>query len=183
MAATDEHVAPEVRMKKRGRGIVEGNDLDGRYTGKGGDFEEIEQSGDSGPGRSIEGWLVFVTNVNEEAAEDDLHDKFGEFGEVRNLTLPLDRRTGFVKGYALVEYESKKEAESAIRVMNGTMFMGQPLYVDWAFQAGASTTRRHGRGGGASSEVSNTTTSSSSSHRPHRDTSLSPQSRHSKRRY
>ncbi|KAH3757331.1 RNA-binding protein 8A [Pelomyxa schiedti] len=179
MSAIDasERVAPEVRMKKRGRGLADGNDLDGRYTGKGGDFEEIEQTGDSGPGRSIEGWLVFVTNVNEEAAEDDLHDKFGEFGEVRNLTLPLDRRTGFVKGYSLVEYESKKEAENAIRVMNGTMFMGQPLYVDWAFQAGASSNRR-GRGG--SSETSTTTTTSS--HRPRRDTSLSPQGRH-KRRY
>eukprot|EP00227_Mantoniella_beaufortii_P009774 CAMPEP_0197574536 /NCGR_PEP_ID=MMETSP1326-20131121/240_1 /TAXON_ID=1155430 /ORGANISM="Genus nov. species nov., Strain RCC2288" /LENGTH=157 /DNA_ID=CAMNT_0043137135 /DNA_START=84 /DNA_END=557 /DNA_ORIENTATION=- len=118
--------------KQKGRGFNKRGDGMDRDFAKG-QYESLEQGAGAGPAKSVEGWIILVTGVHEEAQEDDIHEHFAEYGEIKNLHLNLDRRTGFVKGYGLVEYETKKEAQAAIDAMNGTEMLEQTLGVSFAF--------------------------------------------------
>mmetsp|Transcript_11977 Transcript_11977/g.50000 ORF Transcript_11977/g.50000 Transcript_11977/m.50000 type:complete len:155 (-) Transcript_11977:1694-2158(-) len=136
------------RANRRGRGQKDAAMDTERYQGQGGVFDRLgDKESGTGPAKSVEGYVVFITNVHEEAAEEDIYDVFAEYGDIKNVHLNLDRRTGLVKGYCLIEYERYKEAQQAIEKMNGADFHGKKLAVSWAFSKGpvlgrAATRRR-----------------------------------------
>jgi RNA-binding protein 8A len=102
----------------------------------------------TGPLKSVDGWVVFVTGVHEEAQEDDIMDAFSEHGTVNKVQINVDRQTGLVKGYALVEYATQSEAQDAINNLHGTEILGNKIGVNWAFvkpsgyHSGGDDTRR-----------------------------------------
>merc|ERR1711977_674278 len=103
-----------------------------------------DEDGQEGPARSVEGWVIIAAGVHEEAQEDDVYEAFAEFGDIKNLHLNLDRRTGFVKGYSFIEYVSRQEAEAAIKGLNGQSLLDSKLAVSWAFGKPGGARRRGG---------------------------------------
>ncbi|KAI8355581.1 hypothetical protein BD560DRAFT_407231 [Blakeslea trispora] len=125
MSRSPERMNVDDDVRIRGRGFTSGESRRGMH-------DELE------PVRSIEGWIVIVRGLHEETEEEALAERFMEYGTIKNIHLNLDRRTGYVKGYALIEYEARKEAEAAITEGNDSKFLGETIKVDYAFIKGAS---------------------------------------------
>lgn len=128
-------------VKGRGKGAA-AMDSERYGDSSGGVFEKLRtrtsRADDSSALQSVEGWILFVSGVHEEAQEEDILDAFGEDAPVKNLHMNLDRRTGFVKGYALVEFAEFAAAKDAMDRMDGQELLGSTIHVDWAFRQGAA---------------------------------------------
>ena len=57
---------------------------------------------------------IFVSNLPETVGEKELRDFFKEFGKIKELKLPFDRKTGRIKRICFVTFENEKDAKNAL---------------------------------------------------------------------
>ncbi|ORX79780.1 RNA-binding domain-containing protein [Anaeromyces robustus] len=125
--------------KRKGRGF---NDHESSLSKE--KFDTVDADTVGNAQRSVEGWVIIVTGIHKEATEDVVEEKFADFGEIQNITLNVDRRTGYIKGYALVEFKNYDEAKEAIDECDNTNLLGQTIHCDFAFVKGnTSSSKSH----------------------------------------
>lgn len=56
------------KVKTKGRGHTNKMDVDDRYQGRGGVYESVDDGAGGGPAKSVEGYIIFVRGVHEEAS-------------------------------------------------------------------------------------------------------------------
>ena len=91
---------------------------------------------------------LYVGNLAYSVRDDDLQQRFAEFGTVTSAKVMMDRDTGRSKGFGFVEMGSDAEAQAAIRGMNGKSVDGRALVVNEARPREERPSGGFGGGGG-----------------------------------
>jgi RNA recognition motif-containing protein len=74
---------------------------------------------------------IYVGNLSFNVTEEQLRQKFMDFGEVVSVTIMNDKYIGSGQplGYGFVEMDSRREGEAAIASLHGTIMGGQMIDV------------------------------------------------------
>ncbi len=91
---------------------------------------------------------LYVGNLSFQATEGGLRELFAQAGNVESVKIITDSYTGQSRGFGFVEMPSKEEAQKAITMLNGTMFLDRPLIVSEARPQQSRDRGGFGRGGG-----------------------------------
>jgi len=75
---------------------------------------------------------LFVGNLPYDTTESEVRQHFSQVGPLSFVSLPTDRQTGKLRGFAFIEYGDRAHAESAINRFDGQLFKGRRLAVNEA---------------------------------------------------
>lgn len=75
---------------------------------------------------------LYVGNLSYNTSEDDLRQLFSQAGEIKEVTLIMDRDTRRPKGFGFVEMVTQADAEKAIRMFNDHELDGRRMTVNIA---------------------------------------------------
>eukprot|EP00013_Stygamoeba_regulata_P018497 CAMPEP_0177669434 /NCGR_PEP_ID=MMETSP0447-20121125/23446_1 /TAXON_ID=0 /ORGANISM="Stygamoeba regulata, Strain BSH-02190019" /LENGTH=243 /DNA_ID=CAMNT_0019176315 /DNA_START=170 /DNA_END=901 /DNA_ORIENTATION=+ len=75
---------------------------------------------------------VYIGNLPWSVTENDLFQKFGDYGSITNARVSTDPTTQTSRGFAFIEFDSSSSAASAIEEMNNQEWMGRTLRVSVA---------------------------------------------------
>ncbi|PAV58162.1 hypothetical protein WR25_11780 isoform B [Diploscapter pachys] len=72
---------------------------------------------------------LFLRNLPFEVKEEDIRFAFKQFGEITDVQVIIDKKTGRCKGYAIVEFMFPESAVAAYGAWDGKVFKGRMLHI------------------------------------------------------
>ncbi len=93
---------------------------------------------------------IYVGNLSYQAQESDVQEAFEQHGTVERVQLIQDRFTGRSKGFGFVSMPDFKEAQAAIKALDGAEICGRSVTVNQARPREERPTGSRGGGGGDS---------------------------------
>lgn len=75
---------------------------------------------------------IYVGNLSFSVNNEELKNKFEQYGNVSSANVIMDRDTGRSKGFGFVEMSNVQEASDAIASLNGSDFGGRAMTVNEA---------------------------------------------------
>ena len=67
---------------------------------------------------------IFIAKLNPRVREKDLEYNFSKYGNIKHILIK--------SGYAFIEYDNYKDADRAVRHMDGKTLEGQKIVVEHA---------------------------------------------------
>ncbi|CAN6306421.1 unnamed protein product [Urochloa humidicola] len=86
----------------------------------------------SGAPENRDSFSLLVLNVSFRTTADDLFPLFDRCGDVVDIYIPRDRRTGDSRGFAFVRYNYEDEAQYAVDRLDGRKVDGRVIMVQFA---------------------------------------------------
>ncbi|KAF8698633.1 hypothetical protein HU200_034879 [Digitaria exilis] len=86
----------------------------------------------SGPPEGRDTFSLLVLNLSFRTRADDLFPLFDRYGDVIDIYIPRDRRTGDSRGFAFVRYNYEDEAQEAVYGLDGRRVDGRVIMVQFA---------------------------------------------------
>ena len=75
---------------------------------------------------------IYVGNLSFEATEEDIEQAFGQYGDVKSVSIVKDRETGRSRGFGFVEMHNVQAGQQAIEGLNLQQIAGRAVTVNEA---------------------------------------------------
>ena len=72
---------------------------------------------------------IFIGNLSWDTEREDLIHLFGQYGEVKKCSLPLDRESGRKRGFGFVDLANGDDETNAINDLQDVEWMGRNITV------------------------------------------------------